>query len=430
MRGFLWLYKALWVVLFPVVMLYLLLRSRKDPTYRAHLQERFGLYPIPLKNAVWVHAVSLGEFRSAVPLIQALLAQGEHVVITNFTPAGRREAHKQFSTEIKQGQMSVVWVPFEFDICFRQFFKAFTPKYGLVMEIEYWPQMIASCHKHAVPLFICNGQYPTKSFERDQGKIRAELVTGFAGVMVKSERQADRFRSLGAKNIAITGELRFDQPIPPHLLEAADNLRPQLLARPVVTLASVIAGEDVLYINAIKAARQQWQNAGKTPPLFIYVPRAPERFSETADLLQDAGLNIARRSDVLDKNLTLTEAWPNIDVLLGDSMGEMYFYLSLAQQVIVGGGFHPKGAHNVIEPLAVQKPVLVGPHIWTIEYPAFEAIKAGVVRQLDDEKALIAALSPAELGVISGDIGEFYTAHSGAAQRSLKALPALRRPEN
>lgn len=425
MRWFLRFYTLLWVALFPFAMLYLFWRGRKDGMYREFLNERFGAYiHKPVTNGVWVHAVSLGEFRSAVPLISALLERGEKIVITNFTPAGRREARKQFPEAIANNQMSVIWVPFEFDGCFRKFFQSFRPKYGLVMEVEYWPRMIASCHKHGVPLFICNGQYPTKSFERDQGKIRAELVGGFAGVLAKSDLQADRFRSLGATNVAVTGELRFDQPIAPHLLQAAAVIKPNL-SRPVVTLASVVLGEDETYISGIKTARAAWLKAGKTPPLFIYVPRAPERFDETAALLSDAGLNVMKRSDVLGNALDLTVDLAGCDVLLGDSMGEMYFYLSLADQVIVGGGFHPKGAHNVIEPLAVRKPVLVGPEIWTIEYPAFEAIEAGVVQHLKTVDDLISALDPENLGKIKSDIDVFYAAHAGATRRTIDALPEL-----
>ncbi|MGB0968754.1 MAG: 3-deoxy-D-manno-octulosonic acid transferase, partial [Halocynthiibacter sp.] len=157
----------------------------------------------------------------------------------------------------------------------------------------------------------------------------------------------------------------------------------------------------------------------------IYVPRAPERFDETGALLSAAGLNVMKRSDVLGDALDLTADLAGCDVLLGDSMGEMYFYLSLADQVIVGGGFHPKGAHNVIEPLAVRKPVLVGPEIWTIEYPAFEAIEAGVVQHLQTDDDLIRALGPNALGEIKGDIDVFYAAHAGATRRTIDALPEL-----
>jgi 3-deoxy-D-manno-octulosonic-acid transferase len=157
-------YGLLWIVLLPVVILYLRRRGRKDPLYAQKLSERFGRHETPLRNPIWVHAVSLGEMRSATPLIRALLEKGETVLTTHFTPAGRREAEREFAAEIAAGTVQSVWVPFEFDFAYRRFLKQFTPKYGLVMEIEIWPRMIMACRKHGTALFMCNAQYPEKSF--------------------------------------------------------------------------------------------------------------------------------------------------------------------------------------------------------------------------------------------------------------------------
>ena len=161
-------------------------------------------------------------------------------------------------------------------------------------------------------------------------------------------------------------------------------------------------------------------------PLFVYVPRAPERFSDVGKLLEQAGLNVIRRSTTFDQNLTLLDQldFAQTDVLLGDSLGEMYFYLALADLVIVGGGFIPSGAHNVIEPLALKKTVLVGPYIWTIEYPAFEAIEAGVLTKVDSIKELatkVANLSKDDNGMIRAST-KFYEEHTGAVYRTLEAI--------
>lgn len=423
-------YRALWLLGMPLILGYLLWRARRDRLYAAHMGQRFGLHRRRDTPHVWVHAVSLGELRSAVPLIRALLARGEHVVTTHFTPAGLREARRLFADEIENGTLSTCYVPFDDTRAFRRFFRAFRPKYGLVMEIEFWPGMIMAARRLGVPLFLCNGQYPTRTFERDRTRhpLRAELVRGFAGVMVKSEMQAARFRQLGQHNVAITGEMRFEQPIPPHQTDAAAPVRRWLGAgeRPVITIASAIEGEDALYARTIAETLAAHDAAGTAPPFFVYVPRAPERFEAVAGILADAGLRLARRSAVLDERLAPIGQAPQVDVLLGDSMGEMYFYLAMADRVIVGGGFHPKGAHNVIEPLALHKPVLVGPHIWTIEYPAQEAIDAGVLRSLEDGDALTRALAPgADWHVPQDRIERFFQAHAGAVEKTLAALPEL-----
>ncbi len=415
LRIALFVYGLAWWVLLPVAIVYLRLRARKDPLYAAHLAERFGLVRPRVRNPVWVHAVSLGEMRSATPLIRALLAQGDCVLTTHFTPAGRREAVREFSAEIAAGRVQVAWVPFDMELAYAAFLHRFAPKYGLVMEIEIWPRMIMACRARGVPLFMCNAQYPQKSFNKDMAGwgLRAALTAGFAGGFVKSDLQAERFAAAGLRNIHITGEMRFDQPIPQAQLQAAARLRERLVAgRPAFTLTSVVAGEDAVYIDMIRQVPGAF---------FVYVPRAPERFDEVAGMLRDAGLRFARRSEVLDAALGAGEV-PQVDVLLGDSMGEMYFYLALCDRAIVGGGFVTKGAHNIIEPLALRKPVIVGPHIWTIEYPAQEAIAAGVCHHVMTEAELLDAVQ-APVAVSDDQIAGFYADHAGAVARTLTALP-------
>ncbi len=412
-------YSLLWWSLLPVIVLYLRRRGRKDPLYKKHLWERFGRYRKPLKAPVWVHAVSLGEMRSATPLIRAFLARGETVVTTHFTPAGRREAEREFAEEIAAGRLQSVWVPFEFGFAYRRFLSAFAPKYGLVMEIEIWPRMIMACRSHGTPLFMCNAQYPKKSFEKDKGGLRAALLAGFAGGFVKTEGQRARFADAGMTNIHITGELRFDQPIPQAHLDAAARSRTALTkSRLSFTLTSVVEGEDAIYIDMIKQTQGIF---------FVYVPRAPERFDEVAALLAAAGLRFARRTTLFDPALQLTDAQPDIDVLLGDSMGEMYFYLGLCDRAIVGGGFVAKGAHNIIEPLALKKPVIVGPHIWTIEYPATEAIAAGVCLHVQSQAALLTEIVT-PTSVTETQITAFYADHAGGVARTLSAIPDALKP--
>jgi 3-deoxy-D-manno-octulosonic-acid transferase len=429
MRFFLLVWSALWTLCLPLIWLYLRRRARADPDYGRHMAERLGRYPQPLPGAVWVHAVSLGEMRSALPLIRALLARGERVVTTHFTPAGRREAEAVLAGAIADGQVCCVWIPIELQWAYRGFFRTFSPRYGLVMEIEIWPRMIEASRRAGVPLFMCNAQYPSKSLARDTTRLglRAELMTGFAGALVKSDLQAQRFAGVGVTNIAVTGELRFDQPVPARLVEAGHALRRWLGAgaRPVVALASVVEGEDDLMLDAIAAARAAHAAAGLAAPLFLYIPRAPERFAAVAGLIAARGLMLGRRSTLLDANLKPTGPAPVLDVLLCDSLGDMYAWLAMADRVVVGGGFTPKGSHNISEALALGKPVMVGPDFHTIEYPAVEAIAAGVCRHLTSPADLAAALLPGAAAPDPAAIADFFAAHSGAVGKTLEAIPRL-----
>ena len=405
-------YRVLWFVLMPLILVYLWKRSWKEPLYWGFLHERFGLHPQRQSEFVWVHAVSLGEMRSATFLIDQLLAKGEKVVVTHFTPAGRAEAHRHYAQHINEGRLVSCWVPFDYDLAFRRFYKAFRPKYGFVMEVEFWPAMIMSSRKRKVPLFLCNGQYPQKSWERDQHKrlSAADIVPGFAGVMVKSERMAVPFRTLGLKNIVVTGELRFDQPIHDGQARAGQALRQQHLSdRLVIVIASSIAGEDDLFIQTIKSALSMHRDRR---PFFVYVPRHPNRFEDVAHEIMQSGLSFQRRSNLVPE--TLGEC----DVLVGDSLGEMHYYLAMADRVIVGGGFVEKGSHNIIEPLLHEKPVIVGPSIWTIDFPAREAIEAGVCKMATPETLLDVVLAEDAWP----DPKPFVTSMQGGAARSLKVI--------
>jgi 3-deoxy-D-manno-octulosonic-acid transferase len=287
--------------------------------------------------------------------------------------------------------------------------------------------MIMSCKKRDVPLFLCNGQYPSKSFARDQARFfsRANIVFGFAGVMVKSQLQAERFEQLGVKKIAVTGEMRFEQPIPQAHITAARALRHSRFGkRPIVTLASVVEGEDAGFLGVISEVRTYCHAQNIPPPLFIYVPRAPDRFSTVAEMIAARGFTFSRRRTMLDARLSLlpdaTES--PLDILLGDSLGEMYFYLELCDLAIVGGGFCPKGSHNISEPICLKKPVIIGPNDSTIEFPAREAIAAGLCEKLDFA-ALANRLTRSPTTPPTQEIlTDFLAKYGGSTQKTLAAI--------
>ena len=425
-------YRVGWYAALPLAGVYLWRRGRRDAAYARHWDERLGGGP-GMGGAVWVHAVSLGEMRSAVPLVRALLGRGERVVTTHLTPAGRRAAEDAFGPEIADGRVTVRYLPVETGAAWRRLWRKGRPKLGLVLEIEIWPVMILEAARAGVPLWLVNSQVPARSLPRARrlARLLGHPVAAVSGVLAKSERHAARFRELGAPDVRACGELRFDQPIPQAQLDAAAALAPALEGRRAVTFASVVAGEDDTYLAAIARLR-----ALPAPPLAIHVPRAPERFDESAARLEAAGLRVLRRSEWLDAALAGDgAALAGADVLLGDSMGEMWFYLALAQVVVVGGGFVEKGAHNVIEPLALARPVLVGPHVWTIEYPGVEAEAAGVMEICADARALgdrLAALlaDPQAAAAARARAAAFHSDHSGATARSLAVLAPILDGEN
>ena len=412
--AFMAFYRLLWLILMPLVLFYLKWRARREPMYTSNIRERFGFGVKQTGEWVWVHAVSLGEFRSAIPLIDELLARSQRVLITHFTPASREVSMDHYGDQIAEGMVVVCWIPFDYSMAFKRFFRRFSITYGLVMEVEFWPGMIMSARAANIPLFLCNGQYPNKSYERDKHRVLSsrDIVPGFAGVLVKSNRMAEPFRDLGLDKIAITGEMRFEQPINQSHIDAAVRVRSQLSGRPVLTFASAVKDEDALFIAAIQSLKSRMPEA-----LIIYVPRKPEHFDRAADLIQASGLSVARRSAIFDSALKPHHAL-HCEVLLGDSLGEMHFYLALADQIVVGGGFVPQGSHNIIEPLSQGKPTLVGPNTWTIDFPAIEAIEAGVVRQVSANELADALLDLS--GYASADA--FLSSMGGSVAKTLDVV--------
>ena len=439
LQALLALYRAAWWLLWPVVLVFLWRRGRREPLYRRFWGERFGRTATKLQRPLWVHSASMGEIRGAAPLVRALLAAGYPVLVTTLTPAGRTAAQTLLAEDIAAGRAQVAYVPLELGWAVRRFIRQVRPRAALMTEIDTWPVLVATIRAGGVPLGITNAQYPKQSFERDRQRwwgFRAALFTAYELVLCKSDTHAQRFRTLGCARVVVAGETRFDLPVSPPQLAAAARLNQQWgLAtvqpggRPVVCFASVVVGEDATFVKAMQTIWQAMDEASGPRPLFACVPRSPQRFEDSERLLTQAGLRVARRSACLDDALNPLAGTPmeRVDVLLGDSLGEMYFYLALSQVVVVGGSFVDTGAHNVIEPLALKKPVMVGPSIWGIEYPGVEALAAGVLTQHADANALAKALlrlltSPAAYADAMAGAEAFFAEHGGATDKHMAAL--------
>lgn len=428
-------YRLAWYALLPLVGLYFWRKGRREPLYRQHWAERCGHIKTRLHHPIWMHSASLGEFRGAAPLASALLAEGYQIIITTLTPAGRLAAQQLFGPAIREGQLQVAFAPLETAGFVRAFIARVKPRCAIMTEIDTWPVLLHTLRRCQVPVAIANAQYPSGSFTRDLKwfGLRANLFTAYALVLCKSDLHAQRFKQVGCSHVVVAGETRFDLPIAPHLLDAAKARAAQWQIdqgqRALICIASATIGEDEQFLQAFMQIKTAFSHAGKPSPLLIYVPRSPQRFDEVATLLRQGGLEVVRRSEILDQALqpraavTLRQA----DVFLGDSLGEMYFYLALSEVVVVGSSFVPLGSHNIIEPLALKKPVIVGPSIWGIEYPVIEAMAAGVVVQVQNADALASTLiqlltHPADYAAMQTGVDTFYADHAGSAKKHMLAL--------
>ena len=419
------LYQMLWSLASPLVSLYFGHRGRKDPRYLDHMNERHGEGPV-LDGAIWVHATSLGELLSAAPVIRALLDKGHKIVTTHHTPAGREAAEAQFAKDILAGTLIARYVPLENRSALQKFLKTCQPKLCLIMEIDLWPSMVWEAREAGVPVWLCNTQFLTKSFDRDHKKstFRGRAVQLVSGAMTKSDIHSERFKAAGVKDIVTVGETRFEQSVPKSLQDAALRLRGQIGDRPVIGIMNTVEIEEPIYISALQGFRTMRQK-----PVFVFVPRAPERFEPVFNALVAINPKTQRRSDILSYDLKLTND-PNFYVLMGNSLCEMYFYLGLCDFVIMGGSFNPRGSHNVVEPLALGKPVIVGPSTWTIEYPVEEAIAAGAVIRVRTPDQLAAEAyimldNTAKQKKMSEAAKRFYDTQLGATEKIMQKIDQI-----
>ena len=420
-RIFLLIYGCTLRVLTPVVWRYLRRRARGDAGYGLHLDERKG-EGAPFAADLWLHAVSLGEINSAEPLVRLALRDGHRVLTTHATPAARTKVEQAFSEEVAAGQLAARYLPIDRPDYWRRFFACYAPRVGLVVEMEFWPCMIEAAREAGVPLVLVNAQIPAGSWPKARrlASIIGHPVARMAAVFAKSETQAGRFRALGASVVRIAGETRFDIVPLQRQIRAGKAFRASLQGKTVIALASVVEGEEEAYVQALAKLFSDPE------PLFvIWVPRAPERFQASGEFLQSVGFEIALRSQLFDNGLNLRSELGNAPILVGDSLGEMTFYLASADAVIVGGGFGSRGAHNIIEPLALGKPVITGPSVGTIEFPAVEAEAAGMLTVCDTPEELPGAIRAAIARRSPKTVEAFHASHRGASQRIYDAIKPL-----
>jgi 3-deoxy-D-manno-octulosonic-acid transferase len=406
----------------PLIWLRLLWRGRKQPEYRHHVGERYGFYPRNKRQTsrplIWLHAVSVGETRAAEPLIEALLARhpGHQLLLTHMTPTGRDSG--RVYVDRHPGRVIQAYLPYDLPDAAARFLSHFRPEFGLFMETELWPNLIAAAKARGVPMALVNARLSAKS-QRGYQRLRALAEPAFAALDLIAAQTADdaaRIRTVGGRKIDVTGNLKFDVTPDPAKLARGANWRAEIGARPVWLAASTRDGEEALILDAL--AQVDLMN-----PLLILVPRHPQRFDEVAALVQSRGLRLKRRS--LDELPAAdTQVW------LGDSMGEMAAWYAAADLALIGGSLLPFGGQNLIEAAACGCPVIVGPHTYNFAQAADDAVACGAACRIGGSAELAAAvagiLGNPELRVNMKEKAiAFSRAHQGACARTMALLETL-----
>jgi 3-deoxy-D-manno-octulosonic-acid transferase len=400
----------------PLILAKLWWRGRREPGYRRHVRERFGRYRAAAQRPVlWLHAVSVGEARAAVPLVRALQAEfpGDAVLVTCMTAAGRDTVKQLFGETVQRA-----WLPYDYPGAVRRFLERYRPRLGVLMETEIWPNLLAACRELEVPVVLANARMSEPSargYARWAG-LSQPAFAGLAAVCAQSDADGARLAALGARRVDVTGNLKFDL-VPDGAQAAAGRSWRAALGRPVLLFASTREGEERWLLDALPA------DAGAV--LAVFVPRHPQRFDEVAQVLAARAGTVGRRSrGPLPR--------PDERLYLGDTLGEMAFYYAAADVAVIGGSFALQGGQNLIEACAAGVPAVLGPSMFNFAEATRMALAAGAALQVRDAgEAVRAALDLCANEARRERMGEagrrLCETHRGAAARHLEVCRRLLR---
>lgn len=412
------IYTSLIYLLSPLILFFLYRPKQGKPGYEDRWKEHLGFTPtLKQTNPVWFHAVSVGETLAITPLIQQFCRAHPEipVLITTTTRTGADQAEKiGHSVEHR-------YAPLDYPGAISRFIKTVQPQALIIMETELWPNLLHQCHQRQIPVSILNARLSEQSCQRYQ-RIRGffrHMMQGVHTVLCQHQDDADRFRRLGVRSdqLAVTGSIKFDIRLNQQQIEIGAEWKAQLNQRPVWIAASTHKGEDEKIILAHQQLRKEVPEA-----LLILVPRHPERFDAVAALVKQNNLSLIRRS----QNQAIQ---PSTQVYLGDSMGEMASYFQMADIAWMGGSFVPVGGHNLLEPAALAKPTLIGPHFYNFSDITRQLVTKQACHVVQDEHELATELLSLfrddglrqSMGMAGFDV---VTANQGALEKSLKAIEA------
>ncbi|WP_407305035.1 3-deoxy-D-manno-octulosonic acid transferase [Acinetobacter sp.] len=342
--------------------------------------ERFGPFQPPKNlNAIWFHVVSVGETNAAQPLIEHYLKLGHAVLVTNTTKTGQARAKSLFLKAPYEHLFQAVYLPADQKPVVQAFYQKYQPKLLVLVETEIWPNLIDQAQRFKVPCLLINARLSEKSaqgYGKVQGLTRG-MLSGLDQLLAQDQATLKRFLNLGmAENKSqVLGSIKFDIHAPESFIQQAQQLKQNwnLASRKVITLASTHAPEEQKLLRALQPYLRQHPEI-----VVIMVPRHPERFDEVFQLVQNLDLNTQRRS--LGESVQ-----SSTQVYLADSMGEMWLWYALSQVCFVGGSLNePGGGHNILEPIALNVPTVLGKNYFNFQSIVDEFLAVGGVKVVDE----------------------------------------------
>ncbi|MBU0689915.1 MAG: lipid IV(A) 3-deoxy-D-manno-octulosonic acid transferase [Gammaproteobacteria bacterium] len=403
----------LWLLL-PYALLHLLWRARKQPEYLRHIGERFGHYRIRSdKPVIWLHTVSVGETRAAATLVREMRERypQHQILLTHTTPTGRTASEQLYGDDVLRA-----YLPYDYPFAVRRFLQHFRPQVGVLLETEVWFNLIHACQRTNTPLLLLNARLSERSARKyaRYPQLTHDGLHALKLIAAQTEDDALRLTSLSGRSVTVMGNLKFDIAPPPAQLELGQHLRARFgETRPVFLAASTREGEEALLLEALKHADIEHL-------LTVIVPRHPQRFDAVASLVEQHGFRLQRRSA---NEAVAAET----QVVLGDSMGELFAYYRACDIAFIGGSLLPLGGQNLIEACAASKPVLLGPHTFNFDQVAESALTCGAALRVRDAHDLVHQLRMLmhDAGRMQemGQQGErFVSGGQGATERAMTLI--------
>ena len=373
-------YNAALAIIKPLYQWRIKIRAQDVAAYQQECLERFGPFQSPKNlNTIWFHAVSVGETNAAQPLIEHYLKQGHSVLVTNTTKTGQARAKSLFNKAPYQALFQAVYLPADQKGLVQAFFQKYQPKILILVETELWPNLIDQAQAFKVPTILVNARLSAKSaqgYAKVSGLTQA-MLKGLNQLLAQDAATAERFIQLGAAPSVtqVVGSIKFDIHAPKQFVQQSIQLKHdwQLAGRKMITIASTHAPEEQKLLSALQPYLQQHPDL-----LCIVVPRHPERFDEVYQIAQNLNLQTSRRSQQ-------QPIQADTQVFLADSMGELWLWYALSQVCFVGGSLNePGGGHNILEPIALNVPTILGKNYFNFQTIVDEFIQADAVKVVEN----------------------------------------------
>jgi len=366
--------------------------------YRAGWANRFGKISRkrPDKKCIWIHAVSVGEVNATTTLIRELESKfpDYEIAISTTTDTGFARANALFGS-----RLSVFYFPMDFSLTMKRAFANIRPAMCLLIELEVWPNLVRIAKQSGVPVIVVNGRLSERSFRRYNliKAVTRKLFGNLTFALAQSEEYAERFRQIGvpAERVIVTGSVKYDTAQVTDKVDGAEVLATQLgLKNERLWVAGATGdNEEQIILDVYKRLIEQKQF--KDLRLAI-VPRKPERFNEVANLIHEKGFDCLRYSEIksADLKLKIEDRKLKIDlVVLGDTMGDLRKFYSLAAVIFVGRSLVPMGGSDMMEAAALGKCTIFGPHAFNFKQAVDDLLKANGAILVKDTNELLSAMT-------------------------------------